>query len=176
MGSGMCLWSCTDMSVLCTFKYIISWTCMYMIHTNIYIHERAYIMNIQIYIMIFMHMYVQDTYKYVNECTCIYNYYTCTWINEHVYTCLYYVQTHMYYFATSCPGCQDSRWTALRPAQAHSSALHCQPGQARGSTDLQTTLQVALLTGTERRHNSTKANGCFKPRFWSLRCGANFWF
>ncbi len=57
-----------------------------------------------IYIYIFMNMYVHATYHYESSCT-----YTCSWIHKHVHTCLYHVQTRIYSFAISCPGCQDSR-------------------------------------------------------------------
>jgi hypothetical protein len=33
MGSEVWLWSCTDVSVLCTYRYLQSWTCMYNVHT-----------------------------------------------------------------------------------------------------------------------------------------------
>ena len=35
MGNEVWLWSCTDVSVLCTYIYLHSWTCMYHVHTNI---------------------------------------------------------------------------------------------------------------------------------------------
>ncbi len=36
-------------------------------------------------------------------------------LSEYVHTWLYHVQTRMYRFAQSCPGGQDSRWTATAP-------------------------------------------------------------
>ncbi len=66
--------------VLCTYIYINSWTCMYMLHTIIHVY---------------IWIYVCTMYIHVHE-----------WMNwyEHVHTCLYHVQTRTYSFAVSCPG------------------------------------------------------------------------
>ncbi len=69
--------------VLCTYKYMKSWTCMYMLYTiYIYLCSSTY-----------MYIHFHDFMKR----------------SEHVHICLYHVQTRMYRFAESCPGGQDSR-------------------------------------------------------------------
>ncbi len=68
----------------CTYKYMNSCTCMYMLHS---------------------------IYSY--SCTCTYNVHTCTWMYvtcKHVQTCLYHVQQRTYHFAHSCHPVPKARW------------------------------------------------------------------
>ncbi len=62
-----------------TYKYMNSWTCMYILHTKYK----------------FMYMYITCTYMFMN----------C----KHVYTCLYRVQRRTYRFVQSSSYGQDSR-------------------------------------------------------------------
>jgi hypothetical protein len=110
MGSEMWWWCCTDVSVQCIYKYIISCTYTYMVHTYIYIHERVCTMYIQIYIfinIIMMYAQLQQSSSWIMNL--LVHVYTCSWIHKHVHTWLYHVQTGIYSFAISCPECEDSR-------------------------------------------------------------------
>jgi hypothetical protein len=51
-------------------------TCLYYVHTYIYIHKHVYTMYVPIYN--FIHVYVLCTYKCVGTCTCIYHVHTCS--------------------------------------------------------------------------------------------------
>jgi hypothetical protein len=88
-------------------------TCLYYVHTYIYIHKHVYTMYVPIYI--FMHVYVLCTYKCVGTCTCIYHVHTCSesCIHELVWTC-----TDMYVHGsdTYVPFCHTilSRWVGFQ--------------------------------------------------------------
>ncbi len=91
-------------------------TCLYCVHTYIDIHAEVCTMFKQIYSI--MNMYVHATYSnhlyiYIGSSTYMHIHVHDFMMkqSEHVHTCLYYVQTHMYCFAQSCPlaGGQDSR-------------------------------------------------------------------
>ncbi len=82
-----------------------------------YMYIQIYeIMNMYVQPNEIMYMYVHTTYNVLCSCTYMYiHVHDFMKLSEHVHTCLYYVQTRMYYFANSCPGGQDSRsWISSR--------------------------------------------------------------
>ena len=81
MESEVCLWSWTDVSVLCTYKHIHPCARMYLVHTTTYIHEHVCTWYIQV--CKFMNMYI-----HVHECS---------EIHKHVHTVFRHVCTVLPY-------------------------------------------------------------------------------
>ena len=81
MESEVCLWSWTDVSVLCTYKHIHPCARMYLVHTTTYIHEHVCTWYIQV--CTFMNMYI-----HVHECS---------EIHKHVHTVFRHVCTVLPY-------------------------------------------------------------------------------
>jgi len=93
MESEVCLWSWTDVSVLCTYKHIHPCARMYLVHTTTYIHEHVCTWYIQV--CKFMNMYI-----HVHECS---------EIHKHVHTVFRHICTVLPY-----PG----RWVGFQMPQS----------------------------------------------------------
>jgi hypothetical protein len=123
MESEVCLWSWTDVSVLCTYNHIHPCAHMYLVHTTTYIHEHVCTWYIQV--CKFMNMYI-----HVHECS---------EIHKHVHTVFRHVCTVLPY-----PG----RWVGFQMTRAVLSPLrHSWPSQllVSHSTVHRTSLCVCQL-------------------------------
>ncbi len=130
MRSGVWLWSCTawDVSVLCTYTYLQSWTCMHERVCTMYIHNFTFINRLYIlHTFIYIHVHVH-TRSRCNAFVCKWYKHVCTMF-RHVCTVLPYpVQVGRIPDGDSCTGAHYIRfikcWLAAPLPVPASARLH----------------------------------------------------